>query len=231
MNKKQLVLSRMKSKPGVKSLGFDKKELMGVAATIADNLTSDDEASEDEVNAEIDKAIDAVLPYLQLAQSQANRAIEAFKKKHETDDDDIEEGEEDDPKPLKSQKKTTQPKKNDADEDFKTKVLGMLNKMQEEITSFKGEKVADMRKQKLEALLKDAGAFGSRTLKSFAKMSFENDDEFEEFYSDVEKDLKEFNQERADAGLSSLGSFPGVTSKKVKEEPFSDEEIAALAED
>ena len=67
-------------------------------------------------------------------------------------------------------------------------------------------------------------------MKNFAKMSFDNDEQFEEYYSDVEKDLKDFNQERASAGLSALGAIPGAKTKQVKEEPFSDEEIAALVD-
>ena len=42
---------------------------MGIAARIADNLTSTDDASDEDVNAEIEAAIDAVLPYLQVSQS------------------------------------------------------------------------------------------------------------------------------------------------------------------
>ena len=42
MNRKQLVL--LKLKPKVKAFGFNKKELMGIAAQIADNLTSADDA-------------------------------------------------------------------------------------------------------------------------------------------------------------------------------------------
>lgn len=228
MNKKQLVLARLKSKPSVKSLGFDKKELMGVAASIADNLTLEDEASEEDVNAEIDKAIDAVIPYLQLDQSQASRVIDSFKKRQETVEEDFDE--DDDVKTQKSQKNNSTQKKNEENEAMK-QVLDMLSKMQNELSVMKGEKVADTRKQKLEALLKDTGTFGARTMKSFAKMSFESDEEFEEFFTDVEKDLKEYNQERANAGLSSLGSLPGSNHKKVTEEPFSDDEIAALAND
>ena len=227
MNKKQLVLARLKSKPSVKSLGFDKKELMGVAASIADNLDSEEEASEEEVNAEIDKAIDAVIPYLQLAQSQASRVIDSFKKRLETEEDD---DEVDDVKPQKNPKNNSTSTKNEENEAMK-QVLEMLSKMQNELSVMKGEKVADSRKQKLEALLKDTGTFGARTMKSFAKMSFESDEEFDEFFSDVEKDLKDYNQERADAGLSSLGALPGSSHKKVTDEPFSDEEIAALAND
>lgn len=228
MNKKQLVLARLKSKPNVKSLGFDKKELMGIAAQIADNLTSEEDASEEELNAEIDKAIDAVVPFLQMAQSQANRVIESFKKKQEPNEDDDDDT--DDKNLHQNQKKQNQPKKDDSNSELK-QLMEMVTQLRGELASFKGEKVADMRKQKLEALLKDTGAFGSRTLKSFNKMTFETDAEFDEFYSEVESDLKDYNQERTSAGLSSLGSLPGVPPKKVKEEPFSDEEIAALAED
>ena len=70
------------------------------------------------------------------------------------------------------------------------------------VTELEGEKTTTSRKAKLEAILKDSGTFGTCTLKSFSKMSFENDDEFEEFLSEVEEDLKAYNQERADAGLA-----------------------------
>ena len=93
MDRKQQVF--LKLKPKVKAFGFNKKELMSVAAKIADNLTSTDDASDEDVNAEIDTAIDAVLPYLQVSQSFANRVIEENRKKNddddETDDDDDDE--------------------------------------------------------------------------------------------------------------------------------------------
>ena len=89
MDRKQQVL--LKLKPKVKAFGFNKKEVMGIAARIADNLTSTDDASDEDVNAEIEAAIDAVLPYLQVSQSFANRVIEENRKKNgddETDDGD-----------------------------------------------------------------------------------------------------------------------------------------------
>lgn len=51
MNRKQQVFVRLK--PKMKAFGFNKKELMSVAAKIADNLTSEEDASEEDVNAEI----------------------------------------------------------------------------------------------------------------------------------------------------------------------------------
>ena len=99
MDRKQQVLLRLK--PKVKAFGFNKKELMSVAAKIADNLTSADDASDEDVNAEIDTAIDAVLPYLQVSQSFANRVIEENRKKN--DDYDYPDG--DDPPTGFRQKK------------------------------------------------------------------------------------------------------------------------------
>ena len=230
MEKKELVLARLLLKPRVKSLGFNKKELMGVAASIADNLAADEEASDEDVNAEIDKAIDAVIPILSLAQTQASRLMDSFKKKHEILDDDDTDQDDDNQKSQKKQKPTDKKSADDGVMEQLKALMGAVTKMQEDFSSFKGEKVTDLRKQKLEALLKDTGVFGTRTMKNFAKMSFDTDEEFDEYYSDVEQDLKDYNQERASAGLSALGAIPGAKSKQVKEEPFSDEEIAALAD-
>ena len=209
MDRKQQVF--LKLKPKTKALGFSQKELKGIAAQIADNLTSAEDASDEDVNAEIDKEIEAALRYLPFGQSQANRLLDEWKKNHpETDDDD-----------------------NDDDDDTPEWAKGLVQTVQtlnDEIAALKGEKVTTTRKEKLESLLKDAGTFGTRTLKSFNKMKFENDEEFEEFYSEVEEDLRSYNQERADAGLSSLGNPPGAGSKKQKkDELLTDEEVIAIA--
>ena len=55
MDRKEKVLLMLK--PKVKAFGFNKKELMGIAAKIADNLTSADDASDEDVNAEIEERI------------------------------------------------------------------------------------------------------------------------------------------------------------------------------
>ena len=86
MDVKQQVFMRLK--PKAKAFGFNKKELQGVAAKIADNLTFEEDALEEDVNASIDEKIDAVLPFLQMAQAQANRIIDASRKATMIDDDD-----------------------------------------------------------------------------------------------------------------------------------------------
>lgn len=231
MDRKQQVL--LKLKPKMKAFGFNKKELMSVAARIADNLTSADDASDEDANAEIDTQIDAVLPYLQVGQSFANRVIEENRKKN---DDDDEVGDDDDDEPSNTTNR--QPgsnKKNPKDKGKSDEEPAWFKAYREQqdarFAAIEGEKTTTTRKAKLEAVLKDSGTFGTRTLKSFSKMSFENDDEFEEFLSEVEEDLKTYNQERADAGLSTMGTPPAAGGGKPKEdEPFSDNEIDAMAD-
>ena len=229
MNRQQQVFVRLKLK--AKALGFNARELKGIAAKIADNLKSAEDASEEDVNAEIDEQIEAVLPYLTFGQSQANRLLDEWKKKHpeaELDDELDDNIPDDTPKPA-SNKKNSKNKGNEQDEEpawFKS----FREQQEARFAALEGEKVSNLRKAKLEALLKDTGTFGSRTLKSFSKMSFESDDDFEEFYSDVEEDLKNYNQERADAGLATLSSPPAAGSKGSgkQEEVLTDKEIEDL---
>lgn len=231
MDRKQQVFVRLKLK--AKALGFNVKELKGIAANIADNLKSEEDASDEDVNAEIDTQIDAVLPYLSFGQSQANRLLEEWKKNHPETDDEIDDGEGEQPGQKNTRhagsKKNPQNKGNENDEEpswFKA----FREQQETRFAAIEEERISSARKAKLESLLKDSGVFGTRTMKSFSKMKFENDDEFDEFISEVEEDLKAFNQERADSGLSTLGNPPAAGGGKPKEEPFTDEEIDKLAE-
>ena len=234
MDRKQQVL--LKLKPKVKAFGFNKKELMSVAAKIADNLTSTDDASDEDVNAEIEAAIDAVLPYLQVSQSFANRVIEENRKKNgddETDDGDDTSSNTSNNRQTGSNK--NDPQQNKSNDDAPAWAKGLLDKVEtltNEISVLKGEKVTTSRKSKLNELLKDSGSFGSRILKSFDRMKFETEEEFDEFYSEVEEDLKNYNQECADAGLSTLANPPAASGKSSgkQDEVISDAEIKALAD-
>ena len=228
MTREQQVLLMLK--PKVKAFGFNQKELKGIAAKIANNLNSAEDASEEEVNAEIESQIEVAIPFLQFAQSQSSRVIEEWRKNHQEVKDNEED---DDDEPLlnqnpKASKKSTP--KNEENEQMK-QLMEMVSKLTGEISSLKQEKTTDSRKARLEKLLKDTGTFGTRTLKSFQKMKFDSEEEFEEFFEEVEEDLKTYNQERADNGLANLGAPAfGGGKKEKKDEPFSDEEIAAMAE-
>lgn len=233
MDKKQQVFVRLKLK--AKALGFNVKELKGIAAKIADNLELADDASDEDANVEIDKAIDAVLPYLSFGQSQANRLLDEWKKNHpETDDDDDGDNGDDDTSNKNNRQTGSKknPQNNGKGNDAEPEWFRAFREQQEaRFAALEGERTVSGRKARLEALLKDAGTFGTRTLKSFAKMSFESDDDFDEFYSEVEEDLKALNQERANAGLAALGNPPAAGGGKKKEdEVISDAEIEALAD-
>ena len=234
MDRKQKVLLILK--PKVKQFGFNKKELQGIAAKIADNLVSADDASDEDVNAEIEEKIDAVLPYLQVSQSYANRLVEEVRKQN---DDDEPDDDDDDNKPSGKRKPGSKNAKNNKDDDDDApawakglaELADVVKSLKVELTTLKGEKVATSRKSKLADLLKDSGSYGSRILKSFDRMKFETDEEFDDFYSEVEEDLKAYNQELADKGLENLNNPPAAGGKGVgkEDEPMSDKEIEDLA--
>ena len=223
----------LKLKPKVKAFGFNRKELQGIAAKIADNLTSADDASDEDVNAEIEEKIDAVIPYLQVSQSYANRLVEDARKQNDDDEPD----DNDDDKPSGKRKSGSKNTKDDKDKDddktpeWAASLLKTVESLTNEITTLKGEKVASTRRARLEELLKDAGSYGKRTLKNFDRMKFETDDEFDEFFSDVEQDLKDYTQELADKGLENLNTPPAAGGKGggKEDEPMSDKEIEDLA--
>lgn len=242
MDVKQRVQIRLK--PKVKQFGFTKKVFRSVAAQIADKLDLEDDASDEDIDAKIDEIISVALPYISLIQPQANAQLDEWKKSLEKDDDDEDGDDDDDDESAKNGKKSQSNAKHRSAKSTKTadgdsaqseameRILDVVNRLAEDVKGLKGEKLTDSRRAKLETLLKDAGTFGKRTLKSFSKMKFEDDDEFDEFYSEVEEDLKALNQERADAGLSAMGVPPGGKGDKrdKKEEVFSDEEIDAMAD-
>ena len=74
---KNKVFTRLESK--AKPYGFSKDELMTVCESIANGFSSEEEATEDA----IDARIDAILPFLKISQSVAHRSYERMKAKFE----------------------------------------------------------------------------------------------------------------------------------------------------
>lgn len=208
-------------KPRVKSFGFNKRELMSVAAGIADNLDLEDDASEEDVQAAVDTAVDAALPYLRVGQSFANRLLESSKRKND------DEGEDDGERETSSQKED-----NAKDSEMKA-LLSAVKTLTDQVAELKADKTASTRRDRLHAVVKDAGAFGTRAIKNFSRMEFDSDEDFEEWLAEVETDVKEYQQERADAGLSTLANNPEIGKGgkgDKKEEVMSDKELEALAD-
>lgn len=180
-----------KLKPKAVSLGFTEMELQGVAARIADNLNSEDATDED-----IDAQVDAVIPFLSLGQTMATRVINKTKpiKPVETDPD----------KEDKSGSQTP-PTAEDEPSWFKN----YRETQEKRIAAIENEKVSTSRHSQLEAIVKDAGAFGVKTLKDFSRMNFESDDAFNEYLEDTRADAQVFKQEGANNALANMGKPAG----------------------
>lgn len=213
---KTRIFRKLKTKAA--SFGFSKEELMSVAATIADNLDSDDASDED-----IDAQIDAVLPYLKVGQQQAQRVIKANKPAPATNGDEEDDDNDDTTLATNSKNKKT---KGNEDEPawFKT----FREQQEARIAALEGEKVTSSRKAKLEAILKDSGDFGKRELKRFSRMNFDSDESFEEYISEVEEDLENHKQDEGDEVLATVTKPIGGSGKKGKPDVATDAEIDAL---
>lgn len=237
MNKRTRKVFEM-LKPKVKALGFSRKELESVAEDLSDNLDLDEEASEEDEKAEIEKSVNAVVPFLKLSQKAASRAIDNYKKQLEDKDDDNDDDDDDDTLDDDTKQKGGKSGKKSKDADNETaklfeKMMSRFDSMEEKISAMEKGKTKDTRRAKLEEMLKDTGSFGKRTLRNFDKMSFDNDDDFDEFIDEVKTDLKEINEERTQKGLEALGK-PAVPPKgggkgNNKEDVMSDDDIDAMA--
>ena len=218
-------------KPKSKALGFSREELEGIAADVANNLELDEEASDEDVNAEIEKQVNAVLPYLKIAQKTAQRTIQSFKDSKNLEDDEVDDPD-DDPagnkKPIRKQKKEKEEEQVPA---WAQALITHNKALQTEILGLKSERESDGRRSKLKALLKDKGTFGKTVLKNFDKMKFENESEFDDFYDGVVEDLAAIDQERANEGLGKLGAPAAQRKPKEEEvEVIKENEIDELAE-
>lgn len=102
-----------------------------------------------------------------------------------------------------------------------------IKPLHEKISFLESSKTVDTRKQSLSKIIESApDAFKNSILKNFSKMSFDNDEDFNEFLTDTEADVKIYEQEDANSGLN---QFPKPTqSTKVAAEAV-DKDIANWA--
>lgn len=251
-------------KPKVKAFGFKKDELEGIAADIADNLDEvEDDASDEDINAKIKPAVDAVIPSLKFAQKQVNKAIEDYRKKQEQKANEQaqqqqqqqqqqsqqQQQNQQQQQQQEQQQQQQQPSSNtpkpeekpqwvqdliDANKAQMEQQKQLIETLKAEVDGMKSKSTAEKRRAILDEILKDTGTFGKRTIKSFEKMTFANDDEFDEFVSEVKEDLEQLNQERANAGLAKLGiptaeSKPGGKEDQPQVKTLTDAEVEELA--
>ncbi|MCM1361751.1 MAG: hypothetical protein NC235_07600 [Clostridiales bacterium] len=218
MDYKKIVLSSLK--PKVKAFGFDRNELESVAAQIANNLNLTEDASEEEVQTAIDSAVDVAIPFLKLTQSAVSRIVNAQRSKSNKEDEQSD--------PVAQPKSPT----NGTEEvpAWAQKLIDSNNALQSEINAMKAEKATTSRKVRLKDAVKNAGAYGKSVLRQFGRMSFANDEEFENYLDEVKEDLRNFDQERIDAGLQDLGNPPSAQGGGTKTETeITDAELDQMA--
>lgn len=238
------VLSVLKTK--TKALGFSRSELKSLAANIAENLDLKDDASDEDVDSAIEDAVDDAMPFLQVSQSAAQRAIAKYKAAHNPnpndepdEDDDDDPTDEPDNKGGKSSKGKQGKSKTTDTVDENSPLYKMFKQMSDkfdglssEISELKKGTVANKRKSQVQKLVKDTGAFGKRILREFDRMSFKDDDDFDEYLDGIKDDIDAENKERKEKGLEALGTPPaggGNHTPKPKEKVYTDEEVKELA--
>lgn len=249
MNKRQKkVFNLLRTK--TKAIGLNRKELEGLALKIDKNLELAEDASDEDVDAAIEEAIDAALPFLEVSQSVAQRSIQTALQRRraqqgeedddeddDPDDDGQDDGEGGDSTRQRGKGKTNRNSKHNSVDSALMKLLkeqsDAIKSLKDQIDSLQGDRVQDSRRTKLKNLVKDTGTFGKSVLKQFNLMTFKDDDAFEDYLDDVQKDLDDLNQERANEGLKKLGGVPAGNGKKSPEDNsvdvLSDDDIIALA--
>lgn len=221
----------LKLKTGAQAFGYKRDELMSVAAHIADNLKLDENASEEDVEDAVDAAVSDCIPFLKYGQSMATRVINDSKLKDDHDDDDDDDDDDNNQKTSskKSPKTTSTPK--DETPAWAKELQKSVETLANQVETMKGEKVTTGRKERLSKLLADTGTYGEAALKNFERMSFKDDDDFDDYFTSVEEDLAKFKQQMADSGLAHLTNPPTPKQDKPKGEDkvFTDEQLEEIA--
>lgn len=253
MNKRQRrVFNLLRTK--TKAIGLNRKELESLALKIDKNLELDENASDEEIDEAAGAAIDSALPFLEVSQSVAQRSIQTtlqrIRDQQDTDDDDDDpdddgqDDDDDDEGGSRSTRSTRQRGKSgkhrNARKQEDSELMKLIKEQSEalkdlkgQIATMQGDRVTETRRTKLKNLIKNTGTFGKSVLKQFDLMTFKDEDAFEDYLADVQADLDELNQERANEGLKKLGEVPAGKKKTPEQtdepEAMSDDEIIALA--
>ena len=175
-------------KPKTASLGFNKDELESVVDTVYGTLQED--ATEEQINAQID----AVIPFLKLSQSAATRIVNAQKEKEKKTKKES---------PASPEAKT---ESENPDEDKLAKLLAVIQGQNEKIDSLINKDQKNTRRSIFESKLKELPPeLRTTKLKDFERMSFQDQEDFDNYISEVEEDIPTILQGLANTNLSATG--------------------------
>ena len=200
---KNKVFTRLE--PKAKSYGFSKDELMTVCESVANGFSSEEEATDEA----IDARIDAYLPILKLSQSAAHRSYERMKAKFEEEN-----------KPQKQQEppKPAEPQQQEDEAPAWFKAFQQNYEKDKQATEQKFERMATEKANerfmaRAHAGLKDVDPKFYRDLKSKA---FESDEEVDAYVSEVTGDWTTFCAEKNIKSMSEMTPPGGRTNEPVK---------------
>lgn len=178
--------------------GVRKDGLAQLAKSLLLQVTTDEEAQALVEKLSDQQVTEFVKDWRKEVDSEVNKGIDTYKKKNPAQKKEEEKG--DDPDPSK----TTDPA--DIATIVSNAIAAQLKPLQDELSNYKTADVNKQRRATLEEKLKEAPEkFKSKILKDYDRMNFENDDVFNEYLTETETDLTEFNQDLANQGL---GLFP-----------------------
>lgn len=185
-----------------KFAGVRKDGLAQLARMIALQVTSQEEAQALIDKLDVEKVTEAVKDYrkdVDKEVSEANKTYEGnLKKKFKF-------VELDDPTPADDPTKKTNP--DDLQAAIKAAVAEVVKPLNDEIAALRGSKISESRLQMLTEKLgscKDE-TFKAKVLKDFNRMSFTDDNAFNEYLTETETDIAAFNQDLANKGLGEQG--------------------------
>ena len=174
-------------KPKVASLGFTKEEIESVVDSISETLQED--ATEEQINAQID----AVIPYLKLSQSAVTRIVNAKKK--------------DEKQPKAPIVSTSTETEEGADpEDKFDKLLKVIEAQNAKIDALVNKDVTETRRSLYASKLKGLPEIEQKSrLRLFDRMTFKDNEDFEQFISETEEETAELVKEFSEREVSAMG--------------------------
>lgn len=190
--------------------GVRKDGLTALARSLALQCTTEDEAKalvEKITDAQVNEFVKDYRADVDKEVSESNKTFETnLKKKFDFVEKQTEPG----------GKQTPKPAPNDIAATIKAAVAEAVKPFQEKLMGYEQDNIAKSRLQSLNEKLancKDEN-FKNQTLKDFARMKFDTDDDFNEYLAEKEKDIATANQNKADTDLGNSGGSPLFAQKE-----------------
>ena len=187
--------------------GARKDGLNVLAGILALQASTEDEAKalvEKITDAQVNEFIKDYRKEVDKEVSESNKTFETnLRKKYDFKEKEVEPGN----KPSENQ--------NDIAAIVKEAVAAAVKPFEEKLSSYETKNIANSRLAKLNEKLKECKdeTFKAQTLKDFARMKFETDDEFAEYLKDKETDIETANQNVANAALGGASGKPLFAQK------------------